>query len=177
MPLSCRNNCDGMGVYVVDSNFFIEAHRTTYPLDVATSFWNKVKELAEVGHIISIDKVKVELYDKNDSLEAWCRANLPKDFFKDSTEVMLQYARVVNWAPTRKPTYLPKALNEFLNADEADAFVVAYALADRGNRKIVTHETSSPNKVNRVKIPDACDALDVRYMKTLDMFRELGETF
>lgn len=32
-----------MVVYVVDSNFFIEAHRANYPLDVAFSFWYKIK--------------------------------------------------------------------------------------------------------------------------------------
>lgn len=58
-----------MRVYVVDSNFFIQAHRYTYPLDIAFSFWEKVKLLAEAGKIISIDKVKSEIYDKNDSLK------------------------------------------------------------------------------------------------------------
>jgi hypothetical protein len=86
-----------MLVYVVDSNFFIEAHRFTYPLDIATGFWNKVKELAHAGRIVSIDKVKQELYDKNDELEEWCRANLPQDFFKSTAEVMPQYAQVAAW--------------------------------------------------------------------------------
>jgi hypothetical protein len=44
-----------MAVYVLDSNFFIQAHRATYPLDIATGFWNKVKHLAESGSLISID--------------------------------------------------------------------------------------------------------------------------
>lgn len=48
-----------MPIYVVDSNFFIEAHRATYPLDVAHSFWNKVKQLAATGKIVSVDKVKI----------------------------------------------------------------------------------------------------------------------
>ncbi len=48
-----------MSVYVVDSNFFIQAHRATYPLDIAFSFWKKVKQLAEEGKIISIDKIKI----------------------------------------------------------------------------------------------------------------------
>ena len=47
-----------MSVYVVDSNFFIQAHRAHYPLDVAVSFWAKVKQLAYEGKIISIDNVK-----------------------------------------------------------------------------------------------------------------------
>ncbi|MEX0771303.1 MAG: DUF4411 family protein, partial [Balneolaceae bacterium] len=37
-----------MPVYVLDTNIFIQAHRVTYPLDVATSFWNALKKLAEV---------------------------------------------------------------------------------------------------------------------------------
>lgn len=62
-----------MEVYVLDSNFFIQSHRVSYPLDIAFIFWNKVKQLADEGRIISIDKVKNELYDKNDALETWCK--------------------------------------------------------------------------------------------------------
>jgi len=72
---------------------------------------------------------------------------------------------------------LQNALNEFLNADEADAFIVAYALAEPENRIIVTQEISEPNRKNKVKIPDACKDLNVSYVNTMDMFRKLGETF
>lgn len=166
-----------MGIYVVDSNFFIQAHRVSYPLDVAFSFWNKVKQLAEEGKIISIDKVKNEIYDKNDALEEWCKANLPEDFFKESSEVMATYGQVAAWAISRSSHYLPNALNEFLDADEADAFIVAYALADPNNRIVVTQEISEPNRKNKIKIPEACIALNVQFVNTMDMFRQLRETF
>jgi hypothetical protein len=166
-----------MEVYVLDSNFFIQAHRVNYPLDVAFSFWKKVKQLAEQGRIISIDKVKNELYDKNDALEAWCKDNLPENFFKDTSHVMASYSQVSAWAISRNNHYLPNALNEFLDADEADAFLIAYALADNSNRIIVTHETSNPNQKNKIKIPEPCNALGVICCTTIDMFRRLGETF
>jgi hypothetical protein len=166
-----------MIVYVVDSNFFIQAHRESYPLDIAFSFWNKVKQLADEGKIISIDKVKNEIYDRNDALEDWCKANLPEDFFKDSSIVMAEYGQVSAWAYSQNRHYLPNALNEFLDADEADAFIVAYVLADINNRVVVTQEKSESNRKNKVKIPEACNALNVRYINTLDMFRELGEGF
>jgi hypothetical protein len=41
-----------------------------------------------------IDKVKNELYDKNDELEKWCKANLPDDFFKSSASVISEYQKV-----------------------------------------------------------------------------------
>lgn len=74
-----------MEIFIVDSNFFIQAHRSIYPLDIAIGFWNKVKQLAHAGLLFSIDKVKDELYDKNDELEVWCKNNLPENFFIDSS--------------------------------------------------------------------------------------------
>lgn len=166
-----------MSIYVVDSNVFIQAHRAHYPLDVAVSFWAKVKQLAYEGKIISIDKVKDELYDKNDELEAWCRANLPDNFFKNTDEVMEAYTQVIGWAVSKSAKYKAAALNEFLDANEADAFIIAYSLHDHVNRVIVTHEVAAPNATNKIKIPDACDALHVGYVNAMEMFRQLGESF
>jgi hypothetical protein len=166
-----------MSIYVVDSNFFIESHRTTYPLDVAHSFWNKVKQLAIEQKIISIDKVKREIYDHEDALKLWSVTNLPRDFFNDTKSVMAAYGQVAAWAVSRSQHYLPHALSEFLNADEADTYLIAYALTDVENRIIVTQEISEPNRRNKVKIPDACIALGVQYCNTIEMFRRLGTTF
>lgn len=164
-------------MYIVDSNFFIQAHRATYPLDVATGFWDKVKELAESGTIESIDKVKEEIFDKNDELEKWCTDNLPNDFFKDTSTSMTEYAKVSAWAASKATHYQANAINEFLSADEADAFLIAYALGDSSNRIVVTQEVSQPGRKNKVKIPEPCNDLDVRYINTIEMFRELGGTF
>lgn len=166
-----------MPVYVLDSNFFIQAHRFHYPIDVAEGFWNKVRQLALEGRVHSIDKVRKELYDKNDALEEWCRNKLPQDFFKDTSVVMAAYGQVTAWAISRSGHYLPNALNEFLDAEEADAFIVAYCLADTVNRFVVTQEVSEPNRKNKVKIPDACIALNVPFVNTIEMFRQLGERF
>jgi hypothetical protein len=166
-----------MSVYVVDSNFFIQAHRTNYPLDVASGFWNKVNQLSDDGRIISIDKVKQEIYQNEDALKQWCVANLPREFFADTATLMAEYGRVAAWAAGQSHHYLPNALAEFLHADEADAYIVAYALADTTNRIIVTQEISQPGRRNKVKIPEACNALDVQLVNVIDMFRRLGETF
>lgn len=166
-----------MQIYLVDSNFFIQAHRFTYPLDIATGFWNKVKMLADSEIIFSIDKVRNEIYDKNDELENWCKANLPESFFKDSSQKMQEYSRITTWAFSKANHYLPNALSEFLKADEADAFIVAYALSDKDNYTIVTQEISQPNRKNRIKIPEPCNEFGVKFLNTIGLFRKLGETF
>lgn len=166
-----------MAVYVLDSNFFIEAQNKTYPLDIAVTFWNKVKQLADAGIIISIDKVKNEIYHHDDDLKEWCIDNLPPYFFTNSTHVMNQYNRVATWANTMKNQYAPSALHSFLDAMRADAFLIAYSLADTNNRIIVTQEISAPLSKNSIKIPDACNAMNVKSINTIAMFRQIGETF
>lgn len=166
-----------MSVYVVDTNFFIQAHRAHYPLDVVSSFWNKVKELAENESIISIDKVKHEIYRNNDALKQWCEENLPDDFFKDTSNITAAYSQVVSWATARSNHFLPNALNEFLDSEEADAFIVAYVLSENHDRVVVTQEISEPRSKKKVKIPDVCNGLNVNYVNVMTMFRELGETF
>ena len=166
-----------MSVYVVDSNFFIQAHRASYPLDVATSFWSKVIQLAEDCKIISIDKVRNEIFKNEDDLKQWCEINLPDNFFYNTATIVSQYSQVAAWAASKSGHYLPNALAEFLDADEADAWLVAHALVNPLETILVTHELSEPNRKNKVKIPDVCIANGVQYCNTIEMLRQLGERF
>ncbi|MBM2815053.1 MAG: twitching motility protein PilT [Ignavibacteria bacterium] len=166
-----------MSFYLVDTNFFIQSHRGSYPLDVVLSYWSKVKQLANERKIFSIDKVKKEIYKNDDSLKKWYEENLPKDFFIDSTSIDGFYIRIVNWAVSKSNHYLPKAIAEFLDADEADAWIISYALANVDNLIIVTQEISEPLRKNKIKIPDVCVEFGVKFTNTIGMFRSLGMTF
>lgn len=161
--------------YLVDSNFFLQAWKMHYPNDVIPGFWIKVSELANAGKIISIDKVKDELYTNPDSLTNWMDNHLPGSFFKDTSTVITAYGRICAWATSRSSHYTSGALAKFLEADEADAWLVAYGV--EMGISIVTHEISDPNRRSSIKIPDACHPFGVSCLKTIDMFRKLGETF
>ena len=164
-----------MSTYLVDANFFIQAHRAIYPLDVAPSFWNKVKELALNGNIISIDKVRDEIYQNEDDLKTWCEANLPDPFFHVSSIALSEYSAIAVWANSMFHHYKSSALEEFLDAAEADAWLVALSLNQ--NIPLITYEKSEPNSKKKVKIPDVCIQFGVSYHSTIEMFRLLGESF
>lgn len=161
--------------YVVDSNFFLQAHKMHYPIDVTPNFWVKVADLANHGRIVSIDKVHDELYTNPDTLTTWMDNNLPADFFKDTNTVLAEYGLVCGWAVSRGAHYKAAAINKFLEADEADAFLVSYALAH--GLTLVTQETSDPNRKSSIKIPDACAHFRVPFLNTILMFRAMGEKF
>jgi predicted nucleic acid-binding protein len=164
--------------YLLDTNIFIQAHRATYPLDVVPSFWNKLKDLADEGIIISIDKVKKEIFDKSaheDELREWCSQNLNPDFFLDTASSINSYKDVINWASSQISHYRDSAIEEFLETDLADPWLVAYAKSN--NLAIVTYETSRPDRVKSIKIPEPCRHFNVEFMTLIDMFRELQTSF
>lgn len=164
-----------MKPYIVDSNFFIQAHRAYYPIDVMTSFWDKIKVLANQGLIKSIDKVKDEIYGNSshqDALKIWCIDNLPNDFFINTNSVILEYAQIAQWASSNTQ-YNQNAKEEFLAAGLADPWLVAYAMNQ--GCKIVTYEKSQPNSKKRIKIPEVCNQFNVSYVDTIEMLRQLNE--
>lgn len=162
-------------VYVIDANIFISAHREKFPLDVVPSFWAKIKSLAEAGKLISLDKVKEEIYRMEDELAGWCKEHLPDEFWYASESAAGEYAGLARWAYGQTRIYNPEAIAEFLEGDNADAFLIAYAMADKDNRILVTYETSGNGSKKRVKIPDVCVAFGVKLMVPNQMFRDLGE--
>lgn len=166
-----------MSFYLVDSNFFIQAHRVYYPLDVVKSFWKKVAYLAHYEKIKSIDKVKNEIYDKashEDELKKWCINKLPRDFFLDTAKTIPNYIKIANWAASTDKHYKPRAIQEFLTAGLADPWLVAFAMMEKCT--IVTYEKSEPNRKSKIKIPEVCKQFNVRYINTIEMFRELDES-
>lgn len=160
--------------YLLDANFFIQAHRVYYPMDVVPGFWNKLIELAAGGRIGSIDKVRAELFTNEDDLTEWCRNNLPESFFDDSASSIPAYRVIIQWS-IDKQQFTQPALDHFASSDVADAWLVSYAL-EKGI-VLITHEVSSPDSRKNIKLPDVCIAHGVRYLNTVDMFRELGEQF
>lgn len=161
--------------YLLDTNFFIEAHHRNYPPDVVLGFWTKVIALANAGKIISIDKVENEIHDH--ALKDWCTKSLPAGFFQSTTTIGTSYAKVSTWAASKlgKP-YNSKAIADFLQINRADAWLIAYSIAN-GNLPIVTYEVSAPTVQGIIKIPDVCTAFTVSSMLPIQMFRRLKETF
>jgi hypothetical protein len=65
-----------------------------------------------------------------------------------------------------------EAKAEFARADNADAWVVAFAKAK--NYIVVTHEQFDPNARRRIMIPNVCQSFGVAYVDTFQMLRALG---
>jgi len=79
----------------------------------------------------------------------------------------------MNWANNQN--YNSTALNDFADADKADAWLVAYCM--KYNTTLVTYELSNNKGKKNIKIPDVANEHNVKCINFLQMLRELNISF
>lgn len=163
--------------YLVDSSCFMTASRVSYPFDIAKSFWSKLTELAIGNMFRSIDKVETEIKANDDDLTKWCAASLPQDFFitTETEAVYEKYAVLANWAQGLGKKQ--KAVDEFIDAEKADIYLVALSCTNPGEYVVVTEEKKSPESKKTIKLPDVCEPFGIRCINFIKLLRELQVTF
>ncbi len=160
------------GAYVLDTSVFIQAARTYYALDIAPGFWKALLEHAKSGSIVSIDRVKREIDRGEDDLKEWVNNHFSNFFGSTNNDNAIKaYGRLMRWAQSQTQ-YFPGARGEFAKAENADASVIAFAMAHRCI--VVTQEKSKPDSKIRILTPDVCHAFSLHYIDTFEMMRKLG---
>lgn len=150
--------------YLLDTNVFIQAKNLHYGLDFCPGFWQWLLENSLSGRVLSIDKVADEIAAGADELTQWARQQATGLFRATDSAVVVQFSRVSTWVMSQQ--YEPAAINTFLQV--ADFYLIAHALA--GDHTVVTHELPA-NSAKRIKIPNVCAGLNLRFMTPYDMLR------
>jgi hypothetical protein len=155
--------------YLLDANVFIEAKNRYYAFNLCPAFWTWLDHAAAAGTVASVGKVGEELRAVADELTEWAQSR--PSLFLDPDERVVQSLRVVGqWANSNN--YRQAAINEFL--ESGDYYLVGHAHAH--NLTIVTHEIASEG-LKKIKIPNACQGVGVRYMDPWAMLTAEGALF
>jgi hypothetical protein len=150
--------------YLLDANVFIQAKRLHYGLDFCPAFWEWLIRENAAGRVVSIDKVSDEIEAGGDELWDWAKARGHGFFLDPGASLPQALGQVSTWATGQ--SYDPSAVSTFLMV--ADYYLVAQALAD--GHTVVTHEIPSTSR-KRIKIPDACLGLKVKFVTPFEMLR------
>jgi len=153
-----------MTTYLLDANVFIQAKNLHYGLDFCPAFWEWLIENNASGRVFSIDKVADEIAAGADELTDWAKQKGGGLFRQTDTHTAAQFGRVSSWAMSQN--YEPAAISTFLQL--ADFYLIAHALAD--GHVVVTHEVPA-NSTKRIKIPNVCSGLNLRFMTPYEMLR------
>ena len=135
-------------LYLFDANVLITLNNTYYAIDQVPEYWDWVQDQAEKGSI----KIPVEIMNeilagkesskaKGDRLLKWItQSEIQKALVLDEKANDNFVRRVL------EEGYGPKVTDTELEVIGRDPFLVAYGMADHGNRCIVTTEVSAPSK-------------------------------
>lgn len=161
--------------YIVDANTFIQASRGYYAFDFAQHFWNNLVVYGSQSKILSLDKVLAEINQGDDQLKKWANRDFLPYFENSQTSAVVQhYSTLVNWADEHQ-VYIQTAKDEFMEDDNADAWIISYAMAH--DCTVVTDEIPDPASKKRIKIPDVCNMFGIPYCDLFAMLRSLGFGF
>ena len=151
--------------YSVDTSAIIEGWVRGFPPDLAPHGWMKIEESIDGGVLVASEEVLIELEKKHDKVYEWaCKR---KHMFVPTDEkiqeavrsILRDYNRLVD---TRR------------NRSGADPFVIALAMVKRVSVVTAENPTGRPE---HPKIPDVCEALGIRWLNMVELFREQGWHF
>jgi hypothetical protein len=132
---------------------------------VFPSLWLNVEKLIKAGELRAIDVVRDELSRRDDEVNQWARRQgdlfvpLDLDVQRATSEVLSHHPRLMGKGGGR---------------NAADPFVIGLARARGG--VVVTEETPTGN-LQRPRIPDVCDALEVPWLNLVGFVRAQRWTF
>lgn len=150
--------------YLLDANVFIQAKNLHYGFDFCPAFWDWLVVTHGLGRVFSVEKVGDELLAGNDDLADWARLRGSPFFLVPDAHVLNAFGQLSRWVTTQH--YEPAAVNTFLQV--ADYYLVAHALAH--GHDVVTHEIPSDSR-KRIKIPNVCIGLSIRFLTPYEMLR------
>ena len=155
--------------HLLDANVFIEAAKRYYAFDLAPSFWQELGHKAQEGRVLSIDRVNAEIDPNNQELKEWANEVFQRFESTNQDDVLQTYTSIIRWPETQNYTDAAKA--EFAEKNNADAWVISYALVKK--LVVVTEERFRKDAKRRVPIPNVCQAFNVSYIDTFQMLRDL----
>lgn len=164
-------------LYLLDANVLITANNLYYPLEAVPEFWQWLVYQGEQG----IVKMPIETFEEvkdgstdgeRDALYAWINDETNKRALILDEEVDQAFvARIVQQG------YAVDLSDQEIDQIGRDPFLIAYALAEPGQRCVVTTEVSSPRKQRQNRrIPDVCTTLGIDCIDTFAMSKALGFT-
>lgn len=150
--------------YLLDANVFIQAKNLHYGFDFCPAFWDWLIRNNIGGKVFSIEKVEDELVAGDDELSEWAKQRGSGFFLQPDARAATSFGAVSGWASGQG--YEPAAVSTFLQV--ADYYLIAHAMGH--GMTVVTHEVAA-NTLKKVKIPNVCVGLSIRFMTPYEMLR------
>jgi len=156
--------------YCLDANVLIKAWNEYYSPEFCPDYWKILNDLGENEIIFIPETVSDEIIRTDDDLSSWLkRSNVPVR--KISEPVTLSLKRIYAFDPLHK-----HLVDNIKQRSIADPWVIAHAMYE--NATVVTKENKETAlNTKRIKIPNVCDNMGVRWINDFEFIQEIGIKF
>ena len=151
--------------YSVDTSGWLDGWQRYYPRDVFPTLWSRMDGRIATGEVISSEEVYLELKRKDDDLHDW---------IQDRKQMLVPLDEAIQLRAMALLQEFPRLVDTLRGRSQADPFVIATAM-ERG-AVVVTGEPLT-GKLDKPRIPDVCQAKQIRCITFLQMIRELKLKF
>lgn len=153
--------------YCLDANVLIQAWQKYYNPKFCPDYWDILTELGKYGKIFIPELVNEEIIRTEDDLSKWLKGSkIPINKINEPVTVHLR--KILKDYPLLVDNTKARSL--------ADPWVIAHALQE--NATVVTKEEKvTALNSNKVKIPNVCDNLGIRWINDFQFIEELDIKF
>ncbi|MCE5175798.1 MAG: DUF4411 family protein [Bacteroidales bacterium] len=156
--------------YCLDANVLIEAWQKYYCPDVCPDYWTILAELGRQDIIFIPEMVSNEILRTEDDLAEWLKSSgIPIRKIDEQTASCLKDIFAAN--PIHK-----RLVDSVKGRSLADPWVIAHAICERAT--VVTKEEKITALIStKIKIPNVCENMGVKWINDFDFIRELNIQF
>lgn len=156
--------------YCLDANVLIQAWQKYYNPKFCPDYWDILIELGKQGRIFIPELVAEEITRTEDNLSKWLKSSkIPIEKIREPVTRCLQRIYSVN--------PLHKTLVDNTKARSlADPWVIAHAI-NRDAIVVTKEEKITTSNSKRIKIPNVCDNMGIRWMNDFQFVDEVGIQF
>jgi len=160
---------EGSNTYCLDANVLIQAWQKYYSPALCPDYWKVLDELGTEGRIFICQEVYDEIVKTEDNLSKWLK-NSHISVRKANESVIGNLKEIYN-----TPAHL-KLVDNTKNRSLADPWVIAHAM-DSDSVVVTKEEKVTQANSIKVKIPNVCDNMGVRWINDFEFVQELNFTF
>ena len=154
-----------MTFHSFDTSSLLNGRRDLLPPKVFKTLWLNIEAMIDAGDVRSVDVVLHELSQRDDDVHAWA---------KEQGALFLPLDHDIQRATSEILQLHPKLMGVGGGRNGADPFVIALARVRGG--VVVTEETASGN-IQKPRIPDVCDAINVPWVNLIGFVTAQGWSY
>lgn len=156
--------------YCLDANVLIQAWQKYYAPDFCADYWHLLDELGKQQKVFIPQLVEQEIARGEDDLSDWLKKSGIS--IRPITEQVAQCLKDIYAADPNHKLLVDNTKRRSL----ADPWVIAHALSEQA---VVVTKEEKVTQMNskKIKIPNVCDNMGVRWINDFEFVREVGISF